>query len=166
MKKELVTFAKVREVRTPEYGTPGSAGIDFYIPEDSPKIYLAPGEDTLIPSGIKANLPSGYALIAFNKSGIAASFAAQAKAGHKPKPTALTAPLHIGAQVIDSDYQGEIHISLCNVGTTEVTLYPGQKIAQFILVPIAQAELKQVALSELYQTTTSRGTGAFGSTNK
>ena len=65
-------LAKVRSVKTPVRGTEGSAGIDFFVPEDYPEnlCTIEPGERYFIPSGIKANVPPGYALIAMNKSGI------------------------------------------------------------------------------------------------
>ena len=61
-------ISKVRNVKTPTRGTEGSAGIDFYVPEDYPKdlCRVAPGERYFIPSGIKAKVPEGYALIAMN----------------------------------------------------------------------------------------------------
>ena len=56
-------ISKVRSVKTPVRGTPNSAGIDFFVP-DEVKIYLKPGESCLIPSGIKANVPACHALMA------------------------------------------------------------------------------------------------------
>ena len=110
-------IAKVRDVKTPTRGTIGSAGIDFYVPNDYPLdlCSIHPGERYFIPSGIKANVPNGYALIAFNKSGIA-----------------LNKSLVVGAAVVDSDYQGEIHLHLINVGKDVVEILPGQKILQFV----------------------------------
>ena len=61
-------FSKVREVKTPQRANLTDAGIDFFVPEDQSTISLTPGESCLIPSGIKVNVPEGYALIAFNKS--------------------------------------------------------------------------------------------------
>ena len=80
-KNYLLRFAKVREVRSPERGTPGSAGIDFFIPEDFPNTALFPNRDVLIPSGIKAQIPEGYMLMGADKSGIASSREAKSKAG-------------------------------------------------------------------------------------
>ena len=68
---ELIRFIKIGDVKTPEYGTPGSAGIDFFVPNDFESVFLEPGESVLIPSGIRARLPLHTALIAFNKSGVA-----------------------------------------------------------------------------------------------
>lgn len=66
-------IARTRNVKMPTRGTSGSAGIDFYVPNDYPESLctVMPGERFFIPSGIKAKVPEGYALIAFNKSGVA-----------------------------------------------------------------------------------------------
>ena len=64
-------IAKVKDVKTPSRGTKKSAGIDFFVPNDFIEVILKPQQAILIPSGIKVDVPQGYALIAFNKSGIA-----------------------------------------------------------------------------------------------
>lgn len=164
---EQIKFSKVRNVRTPEYSTPGSAGIDFFIPEDlGPNICVAPGEDVLIPSGIKVNLPKDIALIAKNKSGVATSFNALCRAGKKPKATSLISSLIVGACVVDCDYQGEIHLHFINIGKSKVILHPGMKAVQFLPCYVPQYELTEVSADTLYNSTTQRGDGAFGSTNK
>tara|TARA_A200000159_G_C7337139_1_gene345562 strand:+ start:3691 stop:4125 length:435 start_codon:yes stop_codon:yes gene_type:complete len=139
-------ISKVREVKTPTRGTPLSAGIDFFIPSG---IYetLGPGKSCLIPSGIKANVPENYALVAFNKSGVA-----------------VKKKLHVGACVVDEDYQGEIHINLTNVGNETVHLESGEKIIQFVLVPVAYENITVVEEDNLFEETTERGSGGFGST--
>jgi dUTP pyrophosphatase len=154
-------FTKVRPVKSPTRGTAESAGIDFFVPEDFDEIEVRPGSSTLIPSGIKCAYPPGYALILFNKSGIATKY----------KLTSL-------ACVCDSDYQGEIHISLINVGKDMVKISPGMKIAQFILVPISLVEPREIdADDELWDlwskmstlrssSESSRGDGGFGSTGE
>ena len=100
-------LAKIRNVITPTRGTTGSAGIDFYVPDDYPSALakIDPGDRFFIPSGIKANVPEGYALIAMNKSGVA-----------------LKKGLMVGACVVDSDYQGEIHLHLVNTSYKAVTI--------------------------------------------
>lgn len=142
-------IAKIRDVKTPTRGTEGSAGIDFYVPNDYPNSLrrVAPGERYFIPSGIKANVPEGYALIAFNKSGVA-----------------LKKDLMIGACVVDSDYQGEIHLHLINVGSKDVYIEAGEKLAQFLLIPVDHCSVSVVDESELFDTATDRGAGGFGST--
>ena len=65
-----MNIQKTRNVKTPSRGTNLSAGLDFYVPEDFQETTIHSGESVLIPSGIRAHVPSGYALIAFNKSGV------------------------------------------------------------------------------------------------
>ena len=141
-------IAKTRDVKTPTRGTLQSAGLDFYIPDgwtmDNP---IWPGQSVCIPSGIKANVPSGYALIAFNKSGVA-----------------LKKGLDVGACVVDEDYQGEIHLHLTNVSREKIRLAAGEKIVQFVLLPVNYAEVEVVEEEHLFDEETERGSGGFGST--
>jgi len=136
---------KIRQVKTPNRGTDQSAGIDFFVPEDYSTTALQPGESVLIPSGIKAQVPAGYALIAFNKSGVAT------KQG-----------LSVGACCVDEDYEGEIHLHMINTSSTIQTISTGQKLVQFILLPVSYAEVQEV--TELKPRNTQRGAGGFGST--
>lgn len=136
---------KIREVKTPTRGTSKSAGIDFYTPDDLTPILLGPGEDALIPSGIKAQVPAGHALVAFNKSGVAT----------KNK-------LIKGAEVVDEDYQGEIHIHVFNNGRTTTMINPGQKLMQFVLLQVNYEDVEVV--ESLDQIESERGEGGFGST--
>lgn len=140
---------KIRDVKTPNRGTSTSAGIDFYIPNDQTTLTIKPGESAFIPTGIKVSIPIGHALIAFNKSGVA-----------------VKKKLLVGACVIDEDYQGEMHIDVKNVGLDDVTLEPGDKIMQFICLPVNYVDVDEVSsLDELYGAIVSeRGTGGFGST--
>lgn len=158
-------FAKTRNVKTPERGTPGSAGIDFFIPEDFSPLLLYPNCDVLIPSGIKVEIPEGYMLIGADKSGIASSELAKRRAGMNYKKGTRTS-LIVGAKIIDEDYQGEIHIHIINVGIEAVRLEAGMKIAQFILVPVRYESLEEVPEKELFSKATERGTGGFGSTTE
>lgn len=140
-------ISKIRQVKTPNRGTPESAGLDFFVPSDFEEITISPGEDVFVPSGIKANVPSGFALIAFNKSGVA-----------------LRKKLSIGACVVDEDYQGEIHLHLFNFGKEEVNVMPGEKLVQMVLVPVSYDTVEVVSEEKLYETSTERGSGGFGST--
>ena len=157
--------AKVRDVKTPERGTDKSAGIDFFVPNDFKEIELVPQRDLLIPSGIKAKLPEGYMLMAADKSGVVTSYQAAEKAGRKPKAEAFDTIIILGAKIVDEDYQGEIHIHLVNVGNTPVIIKPGMKIAQFILVPVSYENVEVVPEIELFNETSERGNGGFGSTD-
>ena len=139
-------YSKVREVRSPNRGTLESAGIDFYIPTGFSQKVM-PGESVMIPSGIKIDMPKGTMLQVCNKSGIAS------KKG-----------LLVGAEIVDSDYQGEMHLNLWNVSNKVVVLNAGTKLAQMILIPILLPVLQEVEEEDLFTTETERGTGGFGST--
>ena len=140
---------KSRDVKTPERGTPKSAGLDFFIPNDFPQIFLDPGKSLNIPSGIYVKIPRGYALVAFNKSGVA-----------------LKHGLQVGACVIDEDYQGEIHQHVTNISNYSCTLGAGEKLVQFLCIPVKYVPVEVCASKfDLYGGKKSqRGTGAFGST--
>jgi dUTPase len=167
---ETIKFLKVREVKTPSRANPYDAGIDFYVPEFEPSfieelkaknpeieiafdgIYLEPHKRVLIPSGIHCQMAApGRALIAANKSGVAT------KNG-----------LIFGAQVVDYEYQGEIHLSILNVSDTVVVITPGMKILQFLETPVFNSMINITVnkpVSEFYSEVTNRGADGFGSTD-
>jgi dUTP pyrophosphatase len=142
-------FVKVREVKSPNRGTSESAGIDLFIPNDFPETNISPGDSVCIPAGLKVKIPTGHALIAMNKSGIA-----------------MKRNLLVGACVIDEDYQGEIHIDLKNVGSEPQILSPGDKITQVLCLPVNYTKVEEVESEhDLYKgIETERGVGGFGST--
>ncbi len=157
-------YSKIRKVKSPTRGTERSAGIDFFVPDEwneGNPYSIYPGKSVLIPSGIKSKIPEGYALIAFNKSGVAT------KKG-----------IIVGAEVVDEDYQGEIHLHLINTNQPYenfgegfysresgiVEIIPGEKLIQFVLLPINYQKPEEVELDQLYEETTERGDGGFGST--
>lgn len=158
-------ISKVRDVKTPERGTAKSAGIDFFVPNYFEPLTIRPGRDLLIPSGIKVAVPEGFMLMAAEKSGVVTSRNAAITAGRTPKPTAYDSIIILGAKIVDEDYQGEIHIHLINVGDVPVTIKPGTKIAQFILVPVSYENVEVVPETELFNGTSERGEGGFGSTD-
>ena len=155
-------FTKVRDVKSPVRGTAKSAGIDFFVPNDCQVIKLFPQCDVLIPSGIKASIPENFMLMAADKSGVVTTAEAAARAGREVKPGAYNSVVTLGAKIVDEDYQGEIHIHLVNVGREIVTIKPGTKIAQFILVPVHYDELEEVPENELFTETTERGDKGIG----
>lgn len=143
-------IVKVRNVKTPTRGTSLSAGLDFYIPEDFQTKQVWPGESINIPTGIRAQIPQGCALIMFNKSGIATKY-----------------QLQVGACVVDEDYQGEIHLHVINVGKEIVILKPGMKLIQGLVVPIVYEGVEVLeSEDELFPQSTERGEGGFGSTGE
>lgn len=131
----------------PQYATPGSAGLDLRACIAAP-MTLKPGETNLVPSGIAIHIEdSGYAALVLPRSGL----------GHKH---GIVLGNLVG--LIDSDYQGQIFVSVWNRGHTEFTMQPMERIAQLIIVPVAQVEFNIVdEFSE-----SSRGEGGFGSTGK
>jgi len=138
-------YSKIREVKSPNRGTEQSAGLDFFVPVGFDQ-KLLPGESAFIPSGIRMDVPDGTMLQVCNKSG-------RAKDG-----------FIVGAQIVDSDYQGEMHLNVWNVSNKTLHVVSGEKIVQMVLVPILLPELSEVPDSELFRSSTLRGSGGFGST--
>ena len=131
----------------PHYATPGSAGLDLRACIDVP-MTLKPGETTLVASGIAIHIAdSGYAAMVLPRSGL----------GHKH---GIVLGNLVG--LIDSDYQGQIFVSVWNRGHTEFTMQPMERIAQLIIVPVLQVEFNVV--DEF--TASKRGEGGFGSTGE
>lgn len=129
----------------PDYATEGSAGMDLRACIDAP-LSLAPGEVTLIPSGMAIYLEDpSLAAVLLPRSGL----------GHKQ---GLVLGNLVG--LIDSDYQGEVKISCWNRGGQVITLEPGQRIAQLVVVPVVQVALERVDEFK----PTERGAGGIGHT--
>ena len=142
---EPLTFMKVRDVKTPNYGTAGSAGIDFYVPEDFKTISIGSTVTIKIPSGIKARVPKGYVLRADDKSSISMM------------------GLTVTAPVIDSDFQGEFSLCLYNRTKANIVIKPGMKILQMLLIPVKQHDVVEVFTEQdLYPEQTERGSKGFG----
>lgn len=131
----------------PVYGTPGAAGLDLRACIDAPLI-LAPGETLLVPSGIAIHLADpGLAAMILPRSGL----------GHKH---GIVLGNLVG--LIDSDYQGEIKVSLWNRSETPFEINPLERIAQLVVFPVLQVSMNIVeAFAE-----SSRAEGGFGSTGK
>lgn len=138
--------ARLRD-QPPAYATSGSAGLDLRACIESP-ILLKPGQTELIPSGIAIHLSdSGLAAVVLPRSGL----------GHKH---GIVLGNLVG--LIDSDYQGQIFVSVWNRGIAPFTLEPMERIAQLVVVPVLQVAFNVV--QEFAQST--RGGGGFGSTGK
>ena len=131
----------------PHYATPGSAGLDLRACIDNP-VLLKPGDSTLVPSGIAIHLKdSRYAAMVLPRSGL----------GHKH---GIVLGNLVG--LIDSDYQGQIFVSVWNRSHSEFTIQPMDRIAQMVVVPVLQVKFNVVADF----TVSHRGAGSFGSTGK
>jgi dUTP pyrophosphatase len=128
----------------PKYSTAGAAGLDLRacLPE---ALTLAPGDTRLVPSGIAIHLGDpGLAALVLPRSGL----------GHKH---GIVLGNLVG--LIDSDYQGEIMVSVWNRGRERFTIQPMDRIAQLVIVPVLQVGLNIV---EDF-TASERGAGGFGS---
>ena len=131
----------------PTYATAGSAGADLYALPVGDPVVVGPGETAFLRTGLAAAIPAGYVGLIFARSGLAC------KRGLAPANK-------VG--VIDSDYRGEWMIALHNHGDTPQIVNPGDRIAQFVLVPVLTPLVAEVdSLDE-----TARGEGGFGSTGR
>ena len=144
---KTVYFSRIADVKPPQYSSDGAAGIDFFHPNNFATI-IPPGAAVLIPSGIKVNIPKDYALIAYNKGGVA-----------------VKKELAVKACVVDCDYQGEIKVHLKNESKEYQTIHAGDKFIQFVYTHTPQAQLLELPIDSLYEEETNRGEGGFGSTN-
>jgi dUTP pyrophosphatase len=131
----------------PDYATPGSAGIDLRACLDS-SLTLAPGACELIPTGMAIHMgDSNMAAVILPRSGL----------GHKH---GIVLGNLVG--LIDSDYQGQLFISVWNRGSDSFTVEPGDRVAQLVFVPVLHPEfvvVEEFASSE-------RGEGGFGHSGK
>jgi len=131
----------------PRYATPGAAGMDLRACIDAP-LTLQPGESRLVPSGIAIHVADPrYAAIVLPRSGLGAK-------------NGIVLGNLVG--LIDSDYQGPLMISVWNRGTAAFTIEPLDRIAQLVIVPVAQIEFEVVQEFGA----SARGAGGFGSTGK
>jgi dUTP pyrophosphatase len=130
----------------PSYATPGSAGCDLRAAVAAP-LTLAPGARALVPTGIAVAIPSGHEGQVRMRSGLALRHGLS---------------LLNGPGTIDSDYRGEIGVIVANLGAEPVTIARGDRIAQLVIAPVAQARLEKVEALPA----TSRDAGGFGSTGK
>lgn len=130
--------------RTPVYKTPRSSGADVYSAD--PDYTLMPGESRMFHTGIYLQIPDGYEVQVRSRSGLAAKY----------EVVVLNSP-----GTIDSDYQGECNVILINHGQEPFCVVKGERIAQFVLAPVVQADFQgMLDFSE----ETERGAGGFGST--
>ena len=136
-----------KEWPLPTYATAGSAGLDLRACLDD-AIEIEPGQTVLVKTGMAIYIQdTQFAGMILPRSGL----------GHKH---GIVLGNLVG--LIDSDYQGELMISVWNRGQTTFRLEPGERLAQYVLVPVVQAEFEQV---EDF-VATDRGAGGFGHTGK
>ena len=169
-------FIRTREVKAPTRANNDDAGVDCFFPTNLSeeevrkeakcndellyeidetkkfvkKIIIPPHKRINLQSGIHVNIPKAHALIAFGKSGVAT------KKG-----------LDIIGGVVDAGYSGEMHIQLYNTTDQNVEICAGEKIIQFILLPVnCVTPVELNTFEELYPIKTSRGNGGFGSSGQ
>lgn len=173
-----VAFTKIRSVKSPKRSG-NDAGTDFFIPdatEDFLKVLKEKNEnnglsykadtdqdgntvyDITVPANHQVMIPSGIRVWIYDKN-------TYLKATNK---SGVASKLHftVGANTIDADYKGEVHLNLMNVGDTPVTIRTGQKIVQFIHMEYIKTEWAEMTPEEYERRfpKTDRESGAFGST--
>ncbi len=127
----------------PAYAQPGDAGADLRSAE---ALVLAPGERSLVSTGVSFALPEGYAAFVVPRSGLAV----------KHGISIVNSP-----GTIDAGYRGEIKVPLINLDPREsFEIVPGDRIAQLIVMPVSRAVFVQVEQLP----GSARGEGGFGST--
>lgn len=141
---KLIKSESGKNLPTPKYATPGSAGMDLYADIQNP-IALPKWQKLLVPTGISIELPQKYEAQIRPRSGLAA----------KNGVTVLNTP-----GTIDSDYRGEIKVILVNLSNEDFIIERGMRIAQMIISPVTKAHILETDLLE----ETERGDGGFGST--
>ena len=131
------------EIPLPHYATDGSAGLDMRACIEE-ALTVSPGETLLVPSGIAIHIGDpGLAAVLLPRSGL----------GHKHG-------LVLGnlTGLIDSDYQGQVFVSIWNRGSKAYEIEPGERIAQMVFVPVEQVAFDVVEEFE----SSDRGAGGFG----
>lgn len=138
----ILKFKKLSEnAKAPVRGTAGSSGLDVFTPID---VIVPARGDVLIPLDIAFDIPFGWDLSVYNKSGVSTK-------KHLCK----------GAELIDSDYTGNCHIHFFNHSDVDVEFKKGDKISQLVMREVWMGELEEV---EEIVKDTERGAGGFGST--
>ncbi|WLS78864.1 dUTP diphosphatase [Erwinia pyri] len=132
-----------KEFPLPTYATSGSAGLDLRACLDE-ALLLAPGATTLVPTGLAIHIGDPQlAAVLLPRSGL----------GHKH---GVVLGNLVG--LIDSDYQGQLMVSVWNRSQQAFNIEPGERIAQMVFVPVVQAEFNLVEEFD----TSDRGEGGFG----
>jgi dUTP pyrophosphatase len=136
-----------QSIALPQYATGGSAGLDLRACLDAP-LLLEPGQTHLVPTGLAIHLDDpGLAAVLLPRSGL----------GHKH---GIVLGNLVG--LIDSDYQGQVMVSVWNRGAHPFTVEPGERIAQMVIVPVVQVALEVVESFD----ESDRGAGGFGSSGR
>lgn len=126
----------------PSYAHPGDAGLDLCARET---ITLKPGERAAIPTGLRFEIPEGYAGLIWDKSGLSIREGLKTLGG-----------------VVDAGYRGEVLVGMVNLGSKSYTFLRGHKVAQLLIQKVERVEIIEMEALDK----TDRGEGGFGSTGK
>ena len=145
---KIVRLAHGADLPLPAYQSDGAAGLDLMaaVPANAP-VVIAPGQWASIPTGIAIALSPGTEGQVRPRSGLAS----------RNGVSVLNAP-----GTVDSDYRGEIHVLLVNLGRESFAVARGLRIAQLVITPVVHAQLIEVETLDK----TARGAGGFGSTGQ
>lgn len=132
--------------KLPRYATAGAAGLDLHACLDQP-LTIAPGQQVMVPTGIAVAIPEGHVGLLAVRSSMGVRHGIS---------------LSNGVGVIDWDYRGPLGVVLRNASAEPYTIQPDDRIAQLLILPVAQPALREV--EELDDT--ARGEGGFGSTGR
>ena len=147
----IIEFNKEHSgIKSPTRANPSDAGLDIYA-DLMESVSIEPGQNRVIPTGLRFGVPHGYMLQVCNRSSMGAKRS-----------------LIVGAHIIDSGYDGEVFINLHNVGNETQIVEPGQKIAQIVMVPVVAFRAYCRQDKGLYNypiCMSNRGDGALGSTD-
>jgi dUTP pyrophosphatase len=142
----LIRLPHGADLELPAYETAGAAGMDLRAAVDANEpMTISPSRRALVPTGFVFEIPEGFEVQIRPRSGLA----------FKHGITCLNTP-----GTIDSDYRGEVKVLLINHGDEDFHVTRGMRIAQMVVAPVTQAEVREVAEASA----TARGAGGFGST--
>lgn len=131
----------------PDYATEGAAGMDLRACLDE-HLRIEAGEVQLVPTGMAMHIDDPeLAAVLLPRSGL----------GHKQ---GIVLGNLVG--LIDSDYQGQLMVSIWNRSKRTVVIEPGDRIAQMIFVPVRRVLFDIV---DDFQESV-RSTGGFGHTGR
>ena len=138
-----IKIQTIGDAKLPSYAHKGDAGLDIYSAEED--YILKVGERRGFKTGVKMEIPEGYAALFWDKSGLAINYGIKTMGG-----------------IIDSTYRGEFVIILKNLGDKDYKVEKNSKISQVLIQKVEEAEFEQVESLE----GTERNEGRFGSTGK
>ncbi len=143
---KLKVLKRNKDAKLPEKAYGNSAGWDLsYV---GPDMLIHPGESKLFNTGLSFFIPDDYCILVRNRSGVASKKA-----------------LLVGAELIDANYAGEAFVNLVNTSTVTREIKKGDKIAQFLILPVPKFEAEEIDQEEFdkLHANSQRGANALGS---